>query len=121
MEMTRDMISCMQTIRRRLRAETGLDIRISQPDAVSQMLVACAASVSNESRRLGQRLGEMTGMAPPPPPVAVPVQAAAPAPTPISVPVTVMAPAAHLSAEQLEEQLLIQKYIEARYSGPLRG
>lgn len=119
MEMTRDMIMCMQTIRRRLRAETGLDIRISQPDAVPRMLEVCAASVSNESRRLGERLGELTGMAPPPPPPPPPAPVAIPAP--ISIPVSVLAPAPVLSAEALEEQQLIQKYIEARYSGPLRG
>lgn len=118
MEMTRDMIMCMQTIRRRLRSETGLDIRISEPDAVSKMLAACAASVSAESRRLGERLGTLTGMAPPPPP---PVVAPVSFPAPISVPVSVLAPAPVLSAEALEEQQLIEKYIQARYSGPLRG
>lgn len=94
MEMTRDMIMCMQAIRRRLRAETGLDIRISQPDAVRSMLAACAASVSGESRRLGERLAQLTG--------------SAPAPAPPSVPL-------------LSEAQLIEKYLQARYSGPLRG
>lgn len=119
MEMTRDMIMCMQTIRRRLRSETGLDIRISEPDAVGRMLAACAASVSTESRRLGERLGQLTGMAPPPPPQPPAPPTAVQTPAAISVPLSVLAPT--LSAEALEEQRLIEKYIQARYSGPLRG
>lgn len=95
MELTRDIIMCMQTIRRRLRAETGLDIRISQPDAVIQMLAACTASVSEESRYLGERLAQLSGIVAPPPP-------APPAPV-------------------LSEAQLIEKYMQARYSGPLRG
>lgn len=94
MEMTRDMILCMQTIRRRLRAETGLDIRISQPDAVQRMLAVCAESVSEESRRLGERLGQLTGR------------------MPVSVASAIAVPS---------EAQLIEKYMQARYRGPLRG
>lgn len=94
MEMTREMIMCMQAIRRRLRAESGQDMRISQPDAVPCMLAACAASVSDETRQLGERLARLTGVTPP----------AAPPPGPV-----------------LSEAQLIEKYMQARYSGPLRG
>jgi hypothetical protein len=100
MELTREIIACMQTIRRRLRAETGLDIRISQPDAINQMLTACAASVSAESRRQGERLSQLSGLGVPPPAPVIPP--AAPMP-------------------MLSEAELTAKYMQARYSGPLRG
>ena len=44
MELTKSVLDCMQTLRRRLRQEQDVDIRLSQPDAVMQMLIACAAS-----------------------------------------------------------------------------
>lgn len=97
MELNREIIACMQIIRRRLRAETGLDIRISRPDAIAQMISACAASVSAESRRQGERLRSLTNE-------PEPVIEVEPEPQML-----------------LSEQELIDKYIKARYSGPLRG
>ena len=38
MEFTREMLDCLQRLRRRLRDEQGVEIRLSQPDAVPRML-----------------------------------------------------------------------------------
>ena len=56
MELNRDILDCMKTLRRRLRAEQALDIRLSQADAVGAMLSACLASNDEDTRRLGERL-----------------------------------------------------------------
>jgi hypothetical protein len=50
----------MQTLRRRLRQEQDVDIRLSQPDAIMQMLVACAASDNDDTREMGSKLSELT-------------------------------------------------------------
>ena len=99
MELNREIIACMQIIRRRLRAETGLDIRISRPDAIEEMIKACAISKSVESRRQGERLTELTNVVPE---LVAPVEEAELVP-------------------MLSEEELIEKYMKARYSGPLRG
>ena len=67
MELTKSVLDCMQTLRRRLRQEQDVDIRLSQPDAVMQMLIACAASDVEDTRQLGAKLSELTNirMAPP--------------------------------------------------------
>lgn len=64
MEFTREVLDCMQKVRRRLRDEQAVDIRISQEDAVSRMLDACAASQVDETRALGERLSELSGIRP---------------------------------------------------------
>ena len=64
MEFTREVLDCMQKVRRRLRDEQDVDIRISQEGAVSRMLDACAASLINETRALGERLSELSGIRP---------------------------------------------------------
>lgn len=89
MEFTREVLDFMQRVRRRLREEAGVDIRLSQPDALNRMVDACAASPLDETRALGQRLSELSG-----------IRAAAP---------------------MLSEAQLIEKYVQARYAGPLRG
>ena len=99
MELNREIIACMQIIRRRLRAETGLDIRISSPDAIEQMIKTCARSKSMESRRQGERLMALTHTVKP---VEGPVVETDVLPMP-------------------SEEELIEKYIKARYTGPLRG
>ncbi|WP_187671228.1 hypothetical protein [Zestomonas carbonaria] len=70
MELTKAVLDCMQALRRRLREEQGVDIRLSQPGAIKAMLTACAESQVDETRALGERLGELSGiqLAPPPPP-----------------------------------------------------
>ena len=89
MEFTREMLDCLQRLRRRLRDEQGVEIRLSQPDAVPRMLEACGASRDADTQALGRRLSELSGVRP-----AAPV---------------------------LSEAELIEKYMRARYAGPLRG
>lgn len=60
MELTREVLDCMKTLRRRIREEQAVDIRMSQPDAISAMLTACLASGDEEIRRLGQRLAQFS-------------------------------------------------------------
>ena len=56
MELNREILDCMKSLRRRLREELALDIRLSQADAVGAMLAACLGSNDEDTRRLGQRL-----------------------------------------------------------------
>ncbi|MEX6502289.1 hypothetical protein [Pseudomonas zhanjiangensis] len=60
MELTREVLDCMKTLRRKIREEQALDIRMSQPDAITAMLSACLASSDEEIRRLGQRLAQFS-------------------------------------------------------------
>lgn len=62
MELTKAVLDCMQVLRRRLREEQGVDIRLSQPEAIPAMLEACASSASEETRQLGERLAELSGI-----------------------------------------------------------
>ena len=61
MELNKAVLDCMQTLRRRLRAETGEDIRLSHSDALPRMLQACHASRSTETRALGRQLAQLSG------------------------------------------------------------
>ncbi|HLD68761.1 MAG TPA: hypothetical protein VJA19_22310 [Pseudomonas sp.] len=58
MELNKAVLDCMQALRRRLRSELAVDIRLSQPDAIEAMLVACLRSSDMETRALGQRLAQ---------------------------------------------------------------
>ncbi|MCY1282318.1 hypothetical protein D9M68_484360 [compost metagenome] len=71
MELTKAVLDCMQTLRRRLRDEQGVDIRLSQPGAIVSMLGACAESLIDDTRAMGERLSELSGihLAPQPAPV----------------------------------------------------
>lgn len=60
MELNRAVLDCMKTLRRRIREEQAVDIRLSQPDAISAMLSACLASGDEETRRLGQCLAQFS-------------------------------------------------------------
>lgn len=60
MELNKAVLDCMQALRRRLRDELCVDIRLSQPDAVETMLMACLRSSDQETRNLGIRLAEMS-------------------------------------------------------------
>ena len=64
MEFTREVLDCMQKVRRRLREEQAVDIRISQEGAVDRMLEACAVSSVDETRALGERLSDLSGIRP---------------------------------------------------------
>lgn len=46
MELNREVLDCMKSLRRRLREELTVDIRMSQPDAINSMLSACLTSSS---------------------------------------------------------------------------
>ncbi|WP_252270919.1 hypothetical protein [Pseudomonas subflava] len=63
MELNKAVLDCMQSLRRRLREEMSLDIRLSQPDAVEAMLLACLRSNDQDTRHLGIRLAELSDSA----------------------------------------------------------
>ncbi|MFG0379735.1 hypothetical protein ACF8C6_02045 [Pseudomonas sp. zbq_18] len=60
MELNKAVLDCMQALRRRLREELNQDIRLSQPDAVEAMLLACLRSNEQATRELGIRLAELS-------------------------------------------------------------
>jgi hypothetical protein len=60
MELNKALLDCMQALRRRLRAELAVDIRLSQHDAINAMLSACLSSSDEETRLLGQRLAQLS-------------------------------------------------------------
>jgi hypothetical protein len=60
MELNKALLDCMQSLRRRLRDEQVADIRLSQPDAVEAMLLACLRSSDQDTRNLGIRLAELS-------------------------------------------------------------
>ena len=62
MELNREVLDCMMSLRRRLREELTVDIRMSQPDAINSMLSACLTSSSEETRRLGQLLAQYSDL-----------------------------------------------------------
>ncbi|MBX9755701.1 MAG: hypothetical protein K2X80_13185 [Pseudomonadaceae bacterium] len=70
MELTKAILDCMQTLRRRLRDELGVSIRLSQPDAINAMLLACLESADESTRELGSSLSELSGVHLPPPPLS---------------------------------------------------
>ena len=61
-ELTKAVLDCMQTLRRQLRDEQAVDIRLSQPDAILSMLSACAGSQREATRELGEHLSSLTGV-----------------------------------------------------------
>jgi hypothetical protein len=61
-ELTKAVLDCMQTLRRQLRDEQAVDIRLSQPDAILSMLSACAESRCDATRELGEHLSSLTGV-----------------------------------------------------------
>ncbi|WP_263142448.1 hypothetical protein [Pseudomonas sp. RIT-PI-AD] len=61
MELTKAVLDCMQAIRRRLREEQALDIRLNQADAITAMLAACGQSENPDTQALGERLAELSG------------------------------------------------------------
>jgi hypothetical protein len=65
MEFNKALLDCMQTLRRRLRDEQQLDIRLSQPDVITAMLTACLCSSDETTRELGRQLAVYSDMPPP--------------------------------------------------------
>lgn len=70
MELNKAVLDCMQALRRRLRDELSVDIRLSQPDAVEAMLLACLRSSDQETRNLAIRLAELSDFHSTPAPAA---------------------------------------------------
>lgn len=64
MELTKPVLDCMQTLRRRLREELGTDIHLSQADVISALLEACERSDSIQTHRLGEQLAQLCGIVP---------------------------------------------------------
>ncbi|MCP8467717.1 hypothetical protein NK553_27580 [Pseudomonas sp. ZM23] len=62
MELNKAVLDCMRELRRRLREEQALEIHYQQSDAIERMLRACADSAREETRRLGERLSELSGV-----------------------------------------------------------
>ncbi|QGZ32141.1 hypothetical protein [Stutzerimonas stutzeri] len=62
MEFNKAVLDCMQRLRRRLRDEQQLDIRLSQPDAIQAMLTACLCSGDETTRELGKQLATYSDM-----------------------------------------------------------
>jgi hypothetical protein len=60
-ELNREVLNCMKELRRRLRDELAVDIRMSQPDAIELMLSGCRGSSNEETRQLGQLLAQYSG------------------------------------------------------------
>jgi hypothetical protein len=65
MEFNKAVLDCMQHLRRRLRDEQHLEIRLSQPDAIQAMLTACLCSGDEITRNLGKQLATYSDMPPP--------------------------------------------------------
>jgi len=65
MEFNKAVLDCMQALRRRLREEQQLDIRLSQPDAITAMLTACLGSSDETTRDLGRQLAAYSDIPPP--------------------------------------------------------
>lgn len=60
MELNKEVLDCMKALRRRLREELAVDIRLSQPDAINAMLDGSLRSSDEQTRHLGQRLAELS-------------------------------------------------------------
>jgi DNA topoisomerase VI subunit B len=61
-ELNKAILDCMRELRRRLREEQALEIQYQQSDAIERMLRACAESACEETRQLGERLSELSGV-----------------------------------------------------------
>ncbi|MCP9338260.1 hypothetical protein [Stutzerimonas xanthomarina] len=62
MEFNKSVLDCMQQLRRRLRDEQQLNIRLSQPDAIQAMLTAYLCSGDEMTRDLGKQLATYSDM-----------------------------------------------------------
>lgn len=60
MELNKEILDCMKTLRRRLREEQAIDIRLSQVDAINALLDGSLKSTDEEIRSLGQRLAQLS-------------------------------------------------------------
>lgn len=65
-QFNRGTLDCLTALRRRIKQDLGVTIRLAEPDAVERMLALSTASDSDEMRELGARL---SGLIAPPSPV----------------------------------------------------
>lgn len=56
MELNKELIDCMSKLRRALRDELALDIRLSQADAMQALYNGSLQSQNDDTRQAGQRL-----------------------------------------------------------------
>jgi hypothetical protein len=66
MELNREVLECMKSLRRRLRDELAVDIHLNQQNAISAMLGASQTSTDLDTQALGARLAELSQTAIPP-------------------------------------------------------
>lgn len=62
MEYSKAYFDCLTALRRRLRQEQSLTIRLDEADAIPRMLVASLSSTDAETRELGKRLAALGDM-----------------------------------------------------------
>ncbi len=98
MEYSKAFFDCLTALRRRLRQEQGLTLRLDEVDAIPRMLAASLGAEDAETRELGKRLAALGGL---------PLPAERPQPRP---------------ALQ-DSGFVSQEFLAAanRYAGPLRG
>lgn len=98
MEYSKAFFDCLTALRRQLRQEQGLTIRLDEADALPRMLVASLNSTAAETRELGERLAALGGL---------PLPAERPRPTLVTQ----------------ESGFVSQEFLASanRYAGPLRG
>lgn len=65
-ELTKEVLDCMKALRRRLRQELDLEIHLNQPDVITCLFQGSQQCIDAETRRLGQRLAELTNLSPRP-------------------------------------------------------
>lgn len=64
MEYTKAIVDCMTELRRELRSELSVDIRMSQDNAVQSMLAACEQSSRQQTQDLALKLSQLSGILP---------------------------------------------------------
>lgn len=62
LNLSKAMLDCMQNLRRRLRAELNVNIRLSEENSVQALIEACLLSDSIRTRELGIELAHMSGL-----------------------------------------------------------
>ncbi|WP_373185979.1 hypothetical protein [Halopseudomonas sp.] len=65
-QFNRSTLECMTVLRRRLKQDLGVTIRLSEEGAAEQMIRLSATSTENDIRELGQRLSDMITVTPEP-------------------------------------------------------
>lgn len=66
-QFNRSTLECMTILRRRLKQELGVTVRLSDEGAAEQMISLSATSAEKDTRELGRRLSGMITVAPEPP------------------------------------------------------